>query len=978
MTDNLEVVAARETHQGVPRSNYLVVCLVGSHCHFTRGVNGNKASQRVNIPGNKYSICGQNPRVVKVVRTEASPNYPPSQMYPHWYDRDNLLTRRSESELQSCEVKDLRWKQQRSQIRRQRFLDKFRTPSTVQKQLGIQRQKSMKQVPALQSEEEATETESTTAEKVVAENIVFRDEALSQRITMGDMSAGDYDADADDSAGLGEFLSRPVRIASINWPESTFTQTSILPWHLYFNTAQIKKKLDNYGKISCRLHLKFVINASPFYYGSLRACYFPLIDQRSTYTNAVDQIPFSQTPGVYLEPQNMSTAEMVLPFLWPRNWLEATSANDFQQMGRLQFLQYANLRSANGVSGTGITVAVYAWAEDVRIMGPTTVAALQSDEYEDTKGTVSGPATAIADVADMLVEVPGIGEYAQATSIGARAVAGIAKLFGYSNPPMIDDVKPVQTKTFHAFANVETRMPIDKLSVDPKNEVTISSKVAGVDEEDPLAFSNLLTRESFLQGTLWSNSQAVDTLLWSALVNPGYIATGGGYNTSPPMSYFSRMARFWRGSLVYKFRFIKTKYHKGRVIISWDPNGDISANPDTETVTFSRVVDLAVEDEVEVVVPYKNTAPWSYPQYSAGTYSNGASPSYTYDSEFHNGCITVRVQNLLTGPAASPQIDILCYVRAGEDFMLAVPQDLSVNFTSRDPLGVIQSEEEEDNIAIAPVTADQKIGAITTGEIVCSLRPLLHRASLAYQQFAGIPTVGNTAGTYTTSNHIWRVPYGIGRMDTGYGYATVAAAGVGYNFSPNHPIDWTLNCFVGYRGSTNIHVNVTGIGANAQRVSHLSLSRYYANPIIGATSSYMRNGYQFTSTLDAPNNASRQSIRVPGGQSFPAFPTGQAGITVTNTQGQPACSANIPQYLRARFLPAFTSVRNIDPKNGQRFYDEASVHCQFSTNTTLASTTDWPLLSYYYSAGVDFQPIFFLCTPRIFATALPNGREVYP
>ncbi len=907
-----------------------------------------------------------------MVRPEISQNYPPF-LYEEF-----LPTRRTEAELQSSEVKDLRWKAQRNQIRRQRYLDKFRTPSCTQKKLAALRQQSMKLVPALQSEEEATTTESTEAARVVSENLVFHDEALSQRITMGDMYSGDYDADADTSAGLGEFLSRPVRIATINWAESTFTQTSILPWHLYFNNAQIKKKLDNYGKISCRLHLKFILNASPFYYGSLRACYFPLIDQRSTYTNAVDQVPFSQTPGVYLEPQNMSTAEMVLPFIWPRNWLEATSANDFQQMGRLQFLQYANLRSANGVAGTGITIAVYAWAEDVRIMGPTTVAALQSDEYEDTNGTISGPATAVAGVASKLADVPVIGDYANATSIGAKAVASIAKLFGYSNPPMIEDVRPVQPKTFHAFANVETRMPIDKLSVDPKNEVTISSKVAGVDEEDPLAFKNLLTKESFLQGTLWSNAQAVDTLLWSALVNPGYVASGGGYFTSPPMSYFARSARFWRGSLVYKFRFIKTKYHKGRVIISWDPNGDISGNADTETVTFSRVVDLAVEDEVEVVVPYKNTAPWSFPQFTTATYSNGATPSYTYDSEFHNGCITVRVQNLLTGPAASPQIDILCYVRAGEDFMLAVPQDIDINFTSRDPAGVIQSEEEEDVIAIQTVSADQQIGAITTGEIVCSMRPLLHRASLAYQQFAGAPTVGTTAGTITTSNFIWRVPYGVGRGDTGYGYATVSAAGVPYNFSPNHPIDWTLNCFVGYRGSTNIHVNVTGIGGTVQRVSHLSLSRYFGNPIINSAA-ISRNGGRVIATIDAPNAAARDSIRYPG-SGYPRvnFPTGQCGMTLTNTQAQPACSANVPQYLRARFLTAFAPVRNIDPKNGQRFFDEVHVTCQFSSGATLVSTSDWPLLSYYYSAGVDFQPIFFLCTPRLFATALPAARDTFP
>jgi len=828
----------------------------------------------------------------------------------------------------------------------------------------------------LQSEE-TSDTAMTASESVRAENILFKDDALSQRISMGNMGAGDYDADADVVAGLGEYLSRPVRIYTLNWTESTFTQAFILPWHLFFNTPQIKKKLDNFSRISCELKLKFVINASPFYYGSLRACYFPLTDERSTYTNVNDQIPFSQAPGVYLEPQNMTTAEMTLPFLWTRNWLDATAATDFQRMGTLFFLQYANLRSANSVVGTGITVSVYAWAENVKVMGPSTAPALQSSEYEDN-GTISAPATAIADFAEHLDDVPIIGPFATATSIGARAVAGIAKMFGYSNPPMIDDVPAMQNKTFHAFANVETRMPIDKLSIDPKNEVTISSRVAGIEEEDALAFAKVLTHESFLVGALWANSNPVDTLLWSAVVTPTYFPFGGGYYTSPPISYFSRMFRYWRGSIVYKFRFIKTKYHTGRLIISYDPGTDLTTTSDTETTTFTRIVDLSVEDEVEVIIPYKATSPWLSMQgnINATTFSNGTSPVYSYDPEVYNGTLSIRVQNILTGPASNPQIDILSYVRAGDDFMFSVPTEINTAVTPHDPAGVIQSSDQDDVITQQAVEVDKHVAVITTGELISSLRPLLHRVSLGYQQLAGTTSVGTTAGIQTTANYVWRIPRSIGRSPDAYGYATVAGSGVPYNFAPNHPIDWVLNCYVGVRGSTNLHVNATSNGDNVPRVSHLSIQRYYSNPII-TTTSYVRNGAIVSAQFDTPNQISRNSIRYPAsGQTI--FPTGQTGVTVTNTQGQPAVSANMPQYSRFRFTPAFFTQRGTDPKTMTRTYDEAMVTCQFTTKATSTATTDWPVLSYYYSAGVDFQPVFFLCTPRLFTTSLASARDVYP
>jgi hypothetical protein len=817
---------------------------------------------------------------------------------------------------------------------------------------------------------DTSQTDSTQATVVKAENLEFRDGSLSQRVQYRTLTDPSYTHDGDSTAGLADFLSRPVKIHTLSWPESTPTQVAILPWALYFQTPQIAKKLDNFSRIQCKLRLKFVLNASPFYYGSLRACYFPLADPRSTYQNAADQVPFSQVPGVYLEPQNMSSAELELPFLTPATWLDANSLAQFANMGVLQFLQYANLRSANGVVGTGITVTTYAWAEDVRVAGPSVGLALQSDEYEDHSGTISGPATAIANIAGMMEEVPYIGPFAMATQMGATAVAGIAKLFGYSNPPVIDDVCPYQPKTFHAFANVEQRMPLDKLSIDPKNEVTINSASAGVEEDDPLAFQQLLSRESFLQGTLWSNAQAPDTLLWSCLVHPGYTLTNGAITTSPPVSHFSRMFRYWRGSMIYKFRFIKTKYHKGRVIISWDPNQDISGNPDTETTTFTRVVDLEVEDEVEIEVPYKSTYPWM--QVTSGAqYSNGAAPVYTYNKLLYNGSLTVRVQNILTGPAASPQIDILVYPRAGPDFQFAVPTDITTLVTTRDPAGVIQSSEvADDSIDQKQHEYDSNLAAVTVGETYSSLRPVLHRTSLSYTQIAGNNTSVNVSAYYWTQNPIFRIPDGVGRTSRGYNQATIAAANQPYSYSPNHPIDWTIDCFVGFRGSVNIHVNAIATGQNVVKAGNFSMARYFDDPI-QAPSNLSRNGLTQGAEFNAPGNVSRRAIELWGSTS--RLLTGQAGLSLTNQETQAGISCNVPQYNPSRFYQAFHSVRQGDTRLATYvpIRDEVVVQLAFANTTATSATQNWPILQYYHGAGVDFQPIFFLCTPRLFVTALP-------
>lgn len=811
-----------------------------------------------------------------------------------------------------------------------------------------------------------TETDNTSDDVTAQQQIVFHDANLSQRITFGDLEDDTFHHDTENTASLANFLERPVKISSFTWDLNnlSFTTPNIQPWSLYFNHPSIKRKLQNYSRLHAKLHLKYVINATPFYYGSLRVVYQPLPDQRLDQVQDNDKVPLSQMPGFYLEPQNMSTSEMELPFVWPSTWLNTRKKSDFDRMGEITYVQYAKLRSANGVGSAGVTVAVFAWASEVELAGPTYDGVLQSSEYEESNAVISGPATAIANIASRLTDVPVIGTMAMATTIGARAVAGIAKLFGYSNPPIIDDVKPFKQTTFHAFANVETRFPIDRLAIDPKNEVTISSKVAGITEDDPLAFCNLLTKESFVQVASYANSQPEDTLIWSALVSPNYkidqSSGGGQYYTVTPVGYVSKMFRFWRGSLIYKFRIIKSKYHKGRLTISWDPNKNIIGDVDADSTCFTRIVDLETEDEVEIEIPYRATTPYLEVGLPNDSFSNGTSPVYLYNDTIYNGCLTVRVQNVLTGPAVSPELDILVYQRAGSDFTFAVPNEIPVDITTRDPAGVIQSSAVEE-IAQKESSPDQHIAVLTTGEMIASLRPILHRTSLSCVQGL-VTTAANTTGNVVVNTGLWRIPPGLGRSTEGY---NLTSTNIPYNYVFNHPIDWVLEMFVGYRGSVNISANVRAKARGNVEVGNIAISRWFHNPLINSTNA-QRNTVQSggVSYLQGANLA-RMAIDVTNG--VVNENSGQNGFSVTAPIGQPGLSVSIPQYSKLRFYTAFHSNRSIDVSTGEPFYDEAKLTVQLTSQGAPSPSSPWPCAHVFYSAGVDFQPLFFMCTPRIFS-----------
>ena len=386
---------------------------------------------------------------------------------------------------------------------------------------------------------------------------------------------------------LASYLKRPAKIYSYTWVESEAgaAKLNIKPWTLFFNITPIKNKLLNYCLMRCKLHLKITINASQFYYGSLAAVYTPGFGvswwDRAGSTNSYDagyQVLASQKPHVWLDPQKTSTEEMVLPFTWPQDFINLSTSSDLDNLGQLDLIQYATLRSANGVSTAGVSVVVYAWAEDIQLSGNTSSAILQSKREQGTVGKICSTASTIA---GKLTSVPVIGEYAKATEKVSGALGSVADFFGFTNVPDTRDIAGFRPTAFHTITSSSISEPINKLSLQPDQECSISTISDGIDEGDPLLISSLVGRESFLTGSLWQTTSAENYILFTGFVTPNLYA----YTNSPvsttygtPMHHFSQLFENWRGDIIFKIKVIKSKYHRGRLNIAWDPNVKNLAN----------------------------------------------------------------------------------------------------------------------------------------------------------------------------------------------------------------------------------------------------------------------------------------------------------------------------------------------------------------------------------------------------------------
>jgi hypothetical protein len=761
------------------------------------------------------------------------------------------------------------------------------------------------------------------------------------------------------NSDLGEFLSRPTMIHEFTWNEgSAVTGTTIDPWTLFMNNATIKKKIDNYAYMRCNLKLKFVINASPFYYGALLMSYQPL----SKFTpanilvgNDKELIPYSQRPNITLYPQNSQGGTMSLPFIFHKQWCELSST-EVSNLGRLTYKSFGVLRNANSVSGTDCDITVYAWAENLELVGPTVLDALHSqevdcdDEYSH-QGTLSKPASAISRAMGTLSEIPFIKPFATATSMVAGAIGNAAANFGFTNVPVIDDVHFFKNSTLPHLAATDIGNPVEKLTVDSKNELSIDPAIAGIALDDELNIAKFCARESYLTSFEWTPTDASGDMLFNILATPvhrdSYAVSGGTAIYPLPMYMAASLFDYWRGDMIFRFKILCTKYHKGRLEINWCPNGTPGSAGNTTNEIYTKILDITKNTDIEFRVPYlQSTAYKQCNTYTSATLfstSTAISGGGTND----NGVLSVKVVNKQTSPSASSDITVLVYAKCAENFEFASPQPVNV----RDQFYAIQSKEVDydpitsDNMQLGESSSeDPNLNLIYQGEKVESFRSLFNR-SVYY--FTTRNHFVNTSTLFVIANRLPRFPVIPGFDADGLHSAIGPVSGLpaSYNFVNWLPMTWLASCFIGHRGSVTYHVNcgtdnIDRVTFNRDRQT-LQSSAFDSKTEINFITSSRNEIANFNNINHNP---------------------GTSGLTFTNPSVQTGLSANVPMYSRFKIMSNGIESRTLGATEDGSNQDSFELISSGKTEADFYYTGN----DLYVSAGPDFSLIFFLNAPTIY------------
>jgi len=485
---------------------------------------------------------------------------------------------------------------------------------------------------------------------------------------------------------------------------ATFASTSVTQAGLlgnwlatYLTQTQVANKWAWNYLMKFTTHVRIEITSDPYTYGLVGAGWYWAQSSSQTVYSAVpssgNDFPFFywNRNMAIVDVSTSGSAELIIPWTgWQgqqyMNMHTITAASvDLPQFYLTALTPL--ISAATGSTGT-YNGSVYVWLTDVYLDIATPVASVSKrgggnkrGGGERMDGLISGPASAVANVGKSLSDVPVIGLFAKATEIGAGAVASIAKLFGFSKPLDTDERTTVGYPPMGYASGADQFV---KHTLDPRQEVTIDCSMWGT-SGDPMTFENIIGRFGLIDYYQISNSTSAGTLLSYYPVHPMYVppaATSHAIQLTP-LAFGSFLANFWRGTLKYRIFFVASKYHRGRIRISWTPTLVYGAYSDSAMSNngLNLVVDLTSTTVVDIEVAYMGLQGFS----NISAVAAGLAAGSITNSADLNGWLNIAAVDPITAPNSSAVITVLVTVAAGEDFELAGFSNTGLNQLHRDP-----------------------------------------------------------------------------------------------------------------------------------------------------------------------------------------------------------------------------------------------------------------------------------------------------
>ena len=235
------------------------------------------------------------------------------------------------------------------------------------------------------------------------------------------------------------------------------------------------------------------------------------------------------------------------------------------------------------------------------------------------------------------------------------------------------------------------------------------------------------------------------TVLWKSFVTPNFMQGASNIPSIPrplmnqptALAFAVAPFKYWRGSIKYRLEFVCSKFHRGKVLIRYEPNTPMSTLISTGSAQLNQqntmILDLQQTQEISFKIGWAQCRSWAKTPANY-RYGISATPAdlrgvstilSTFNNNELNGYIEVRPINELIQPTSTSPVLVNVYV-SSDDMEVMVP--IEGNLPYHRDIPFTESRTVNDIGYLNPKDGHtDKIHLDHFGEKIVSFRALLKR-----------------------------------------------------------------------------------------------------------------------------------------------------------------------------------------------------------------------------------------------------------
>nr|UNY42069.1 MAG: polyprotein 2 [Picornavirales sp.] len=567
---------------------------------------------------------------------------------------------------------------------------------------------------------------------------------MTQVTTFGDMSERQYKK----KVGNALVYRPPKDLFDRMTPVSRNTINPGKYGHVYaemiteanFLTAEALQNANGYTGIRATLVYTLVVAAPPQASGILKLAWWPISQQDDAdgYPKILYMPMYSQVQNVELNIAESSTVTLKVPFQHFSDYLRISPASprDYGAVAVGTYLPIGGTYAATSV----ISCTVYVSYEDVELINPGTstgTVIAQSGLESKALGPVTQLIRGAKKIIDSSIGIPSLSAYTSPVSWALGGVGALAAHYGWSRPND-GGARMVQPTTGRNHNNVLGICNAVDFGMFSNNEVKAIDDISSTNvDEMSICYLTCIPSPIF-RGNLTAN-MTPGQLVYTTCVNPKFffyqVSTVNAAYTQlavpdksakkaiipTPHFVMSQIFNYWRGDLVFRVKFARSKFSAGRVLVAYNPKPDsLMGEVGNTRYNFpSKIIDLRTDSHIDLDVPF------TYPLNMC---------SMAKDQLRNIGNFFIRVVDPIIVPNG---------VATEMPFIVEVFSKCGMSFGSVQPADFGYAKQD------APIYAQSGLEYLTEtiGESVLSVKQLLQRPSF---KKVNTPAYLSVDGAFTT------------------------------------------------------------------------------------------------------------------------------------------------------------------------------------------------------------------------------------